>query len=427
MTNVNDYRGLTDSEIIENALAALDTDRTLLIPPRAQENEPERDWWLIDRAILLDSDTTVVMRNSKIKLSDSARDNFFRSANCGFGFDDNELFTNIHIRGEGLCVLEGANHPRATGDGTKVLANPCPKTVEDLKKYADWIPEETRKTGKDWNFWYEHSHSLGTDAGKEGESQYGDWRGVGILFAMVDRFSIEGLRIVDSHGWGISCEACTNGRIEKIDFDATMARMIDGMLQNSENQDGIDLRNGCHDIVISDITGRTGDDIVALTAIARGDKIHPGGALRTTHVMHNDWSRRDRDIHDVIIRNVLGYSGGGICFHVRLLPVESKIYNIVIDGVVDSSPEGFTDGGAILLGEGDGGYGVNLSDGMKNITISNVISKSRNCIIVAGYLKDSVITNVVNRNPDCGPFSVHRENGMVNVLTSNIFSAEKED
>ena len=36
MTNVNDYRGLTDSEIIENALAALDTDRTLLIPPRAQ-------------------------------------------------------------------------------------------------------------------------------------------------------------------------------------------------------------------------------------------------------------------------------------------------------------------------------------------------------------------------------------------------------
>ena len=108
------------------------------------------------------------MRNSKIKLSDSARDNFFRSANCGFGFDDNELFTNIHIRGEGLCVLEGADHPRATGDGTKVLANPCPKTVEDLKKYADWIPEETRKTGKDWSFWYEHSHSLGTDAGKEG-------------------------------------------------------------------------------------------------------------------------------------------------------------------------------------------------------------------------------------------------------------------
>ena len=143
MTNVNDYRGLTDSEIIENALAALDTDRTLLIPPRAQENEPERDWWLIDRAILLDSDTTVVMRNSKIKLSDSARDNFFLSANCGFDFDDNELFTNIHIRGEGLCVLEGADHPRATGDGSKVLANPCPKTVEDLKKYAAWIPDET--------------------------------------------------------------------------------------------------------------------------------------------------------------------------------------------------------------------------------------------------------------------------------------------
>ena len=319
MTNVNDYRGLTDSEIIENALAALDTDRTLLIPPRAQENEPERDWWLIDRAILLDSDTTVVMRNSKIKLSDSARDNFFRSANCGFGFDDNELFTNIHIRGEGLCVLEGADRPRdrRRHEGSR---EPLPENRGRPEEIRRLDTGRTEEAGKDWNFWYEHSHSLGTDAGKEGESQHGDWRGVGILFAMVDRFSIEGLRIVDSHGWGISCEACTNGRIEKIDFDATMARMIDGMLQNSENQDGIDLRNGCHDIVISDITGRTGDDIVALTAIARGDKIHPGGALRTTHVMHNDWSRRDRDIHDVIIRNVLGYSGGGICFHVRLLP-----------------------------------------------------------------------------------------------------------
>ena len=28
------------------------------------------------------------------------------------------------------------------------------------------------------------------DAGKEGESQYGDWRGIGILLANVDKFSI---------------------------------------------------------------------------------------------------------------------------------------------------------------------------------------------------------------------------------------------
>ena len=80
------------------------------------------------------------------------------------------------------------------------------------------------------------------------------------------------------------------------------------MLQNMENQDGVDNRNGCHDILITDITGRTGDDMVALTAIANDDEPYlPGGSLCTTHVMPNDWSKRDRDIHDIVIRNVMGY------------------------------------------------------------------------------------------------------------------------
>ena len=66
MTNANDFAARTDSETIERALAQLDGDRTLLIPPRVSGIEPERDWWLLDRAILLESDTTVVLRNCKI-------------------------------------------------------------------------------------------------------------------------------------------------------------------------------------------------------------------------------------------------------------------------------------------------------------------------------------------------------------------------
>ena len=41
--------------------------------------------------------------------------------------------------------------------------------------------------------------------------------------------------------WGISLEACENGRVEKIDFDANMSKEIDGMPQNMENQDGVDV------------------------------------------------------------------------------------------------------------------------------------------------------------------------------------------
>lgn len=248
------------------------------------------------------------------------------------------------------------------------------------------------------------------------ESQFGDWRGIGILFANVETFSISNIRIVESHGWGISLEACAFGRIEKIDFDACMSKVIDGMRQNMENQDGIDLRNGCHNIIITDITGHTGDDLIALTAIA-GDDGRLGGELKNTHVMHSDWTKREKDIHDIIIRNVKGYSQ--LCCVIRLLPVNTRIWNVVIDGVIDASDDSIKNFACILLGEGDGGYGINLRDSMKNIVISNVISKSLECISVKGYLTDSVISNIINKN-EKEPIIVHRENGLNNVLISNI-------
>lgn len=421
MTNVNDFKRMTDNETIEAALENIGADRILVIPPRVSDTEPDRNHWLLDRAILIPENTTVILQNCMIKLSDRCRDNFFRSANCGLGIAYPERISNIHIRGEGLCVLQGADHPRATGDGSKILANPCPYTQEDLCRLADWIPEERREPGK-LDFWDMHNHSYGTDAGKEGESQYGDWRGIGILFANVEHFSIENLRIVESHGWGVSLEECAYGSVRNINFEACMSKEIDGMLNNMENQDGVDIRNGCNNIIISDITGRTGDDIIALTAIAE-DTRYPGGSLCTTHVMHNDWSRRDRNIHDIIIRNVIGYSY--LCYNIRLLACNSKIWNVVIDGVIDNSPDDIVHQGAFTIGTGDGEYGKNLPDGIKNVTVSNIISKSRHVFEVGGYMSDSVISNVVNKNPDCKILDVYRDGGVKNVAISNLCTAGK--
>lgn len=420
MINANHYPGKTDSETLENALQHLGADRILIIPPRDSEQEPERTHWLIDRAILLPENITVILQNCKIKLSDRCRDNFFRSANCGMGIAFPQRIRNIHLRGEGLCILEGADHPRATGDSSKLQHAPCPHLPEDLCRLrVDWIPEERLNSGE-LDFWDIHNHSYGTDAKKEGESQYGDWRGIGVLLANVEDFSISGLRIVKSHGWGISMEECANGRVEKIDFDACMYKEIDGMKMNMENQDGIDVRNGCHHIIISDITGQTGDDVIALTAIA-GDNYLPGGSLCTTHVMHNDWSKRDKNIHDIIIRNVIAHSY--LCFTIRLLPANTTIRNVVIDGIIDTAPNCTASAGTILLGDGNF-YGENHPDSMRNITISNVICGSSNAVIVSGYLTDSVITNVVNRNPDCPALTVHREHGLNNVLTDNLVTKQ---
>ena len=85
MINVNDFHGKTDSEVIELAMQNLTGDGILVIPPRESDIEPERKHWLIDRAILIPENTTVILQNCMIKLSDRCRDNFFRSANCGIG------------------------------------------------------------------------------------------------------------------------------------------------------------------------------------------------------------------------------------------------------------------------------------------------------------------------------------------------------
>ena len=419
MVYANKFTGRNDSEILNNAIQNRDADGIVVISPR--QIDGTRDYWLLDSAVLLPENTMIVLQNVKIKLSDRCRDNFFRTANCGLGIEEIAPIRNVHIRGEGVCLLEGADHPRATGDSGKLLHAPCPHFPEDICKVVDWIPEE-RRTPEALGFWDIHDHSYGTDAGKEGESQYGDWRGIGILFANVDDFSISGVRIKESHGWAISVEACTNGRIEKIDFDARMYKMIDGTYMNMENQDGIDIRNGCHHIVISDITGCTGDDVIALTAIADGEEYRPCGALRSTHVMHNDWSRRERDIHDIIIRNVIAHSY--LCYVIRLLPAGTRIYNVVIDGVVDTQPSReWKYGGTLLLGDGDG-YGENYPDSMQNISISNVICNSRRALDVKGYLSDSVISNVTNRNPAYEAIYVPRENGLKNVAITNVITME---
>ena len=61
MINVNDYKGRTDSERIENAMAHLDKDGIIQIPPR--EDLDGRTEWLIDRAIILKDNTKGGMKN----------------------------------------------------------------------------------------------------------------------------------------------------------------------------------------------------------------------------------------------------------------------------------------------------------------------------------------------------------------------------
>lgn len=61
---------------------------------------------------------------------------------------------------------------------------------------------------------------------------------------------------------------------------------------------------------------------------------------------------------------------------------------------------------------------------MYGIVIFNIICNSDRGIIIGGYLKDSVISNVINRRKNSPLISIERENGMINVKTENLVQSE---
>lgn len=381
--NPNDYAG-TDSERIA---AAVDAgvqyhNGTVVIPPRVPDEVADRDYWLLDSAILLPSDTTLTLKSCTLKLSDKCRDNFIRSANCGAGIEKVAPIKNVCVVGSGDAKLVGADHPRATGDSGKKLGE----------------------------------RTYGTDAGKEGESQTGDWRNIGILFANVDKFAIRNLTIVGAHAWSVSLEKCANGIVENLRFDSTETREIDGRNVKVLNVDGLDLRKGCRNIFVKGISGRTGDDLVAVTAIV--PKAKKGGVFGSTEVC--DYSEEENlDVHNIEIRDVAGYAAGGHQI-VRLLNGSGiKLYDVLVENVVDESPAGVVDRATVRIGDANPAWGgvTPLGDAYA-FTIRNIESRSRQAILIAGSLADSSIENVKDYNPESQ--GVCYESGVDNVRNVRV-------
>jgi hypothetical protein len=385
----NQFEG-SDVERINRAIEAAAAGNGRVVIPRLNGKGAQRDVWLLDAAILLRSNITLELDNCRLKLSDRCRDNFIRSANCGQGIADIQPLRNIHIRGRGTAVLEGADHPRATGDSAKTLG---PQTY-------------------------------GTDAGVAGESQKGDWRNIGILLAFVKDFSIHNLTLKDSHCWAISLERCTNGSLRDLDFASSGFKTIDGARRTMLNQDGIDLRMGCHHVTMENITGYTGDDLIALTAIPfRG---RAAGNLESTMVSASD-SRGEGldDIHDITIRNVKGFCRGGHHI-VRLLNTSGvRMYDVTIGGLTDTSPADARCRAALKIGDKNPRWGgVTPLGDTSRITVRNVTSYAQHAVLIAGSLADSTISNVVHHGS--APEAVTMESGAQNVRDVKITDVRAE-
>jgi len=415
----NQFKG-SDIQRIQAAVdKAAATNRKVVIPAN---NSNGSGVWLLDSAVRLPSNISVILDNCIIQLSDNCRDNMFRSNNVGLGIIDPKWNYNINIIGIGEVILKGANNPRSTGDESKTLSINCEKDKNNLKK-----------SDGQW----EYDITYGSDAGKEGRKQTGDWRNVMILIAYVDGFKLKNVKIEKTHAWAVSHERVVNADISDIRINNPGGwQIIDGKKQYFENRDGINLRHGCKNFRIDNISGVTGDDFIALSTLGVNNKNQEGGVLTSTMITSPKWHGAEDNTERIFITNInCKTPQWGIAIRVNDM---ASINNIYINGVFyesagsqtlsvgDSqffqydtrSPVGRNNATMLVGGRGygrdsqpgkinnihamsifgDGGYLINIESPIANCSFTNGIYTGKGGQIILYRIDKSKTTNIVSQN-----------------------------
>ncbi len=308
----------------------------------------------IEDTVLLPSGFTLILEDCHLRMAPGTFCNLFRNAGAGSsgaGSPDRE----IRILGRGRAILDGGAYNGLSERNAEKDGRP-PIHVNNL-----------------------------------------------ILLANVDGFALEGLHLRNQRWWAVNLLWCRHGTVRDVDFLADDRHVEpDGTLvpylshrENGyaacyiRNADGIDLRCGCHDILIDHVTGFTQDDTVALTGLY--------GKLEARFRPREDGSGAVRDdICNVIIRNVGCES---FCSNVRLLNQGGvRLYNILIDGVMDSSRDSVhMDRGICGVRIGDSHlYGSRHStfEETCRITVRNVYSRAGTALRLAGCIAGLRVENV---------------------------------
>ena len=307
----------------------------------------------IEKTILIPSDFTLILEDCHLIMADDTFCNMFTNVSCrtaaaktAAGADH-----NIRIEGRGRAILDGGNY----------------NGLSETTSMKDGYP-------------HIYMNNL-------------------VLFANVDGFAVSGIHVRNQRWWALNFMFCRHGHISNIDslsdytwIDANGNR-VEGLQRDNygpvyvKNSDGIDIRCGCHDIIIENITGFTEDDTVAITGLPMKDM--------TRELYHvEDLST---DICNIIVRNVVS---SAYCANVRLLNQGGvKMYNILVDGVYDTSANSrYMDRGGNGVRVGDVQmYGERHStpEETYNITIRNVASRAKGAAVnIAGAITNLTLDNI---------------------------------
>ncbi len=390
----NQFKG-SDTQRIQSAInAAKGTTNKIVIPAI---NANGTNVWLLDSAILLPSSMTVILENCTIQLSGQCRDNMFRSSNAGIGITNPVWYKNISIIGIGNVHLKGADSPRSTGDGNRTL-------VSD--------PEKERKAGN-WRV------SYGSDAGKEGAKQKGDWRNIMLLMAYVDGFKLKNVNIENAHAWAVSFERTINAEISGIWINCPEMQKINGKEVFIANRDGIDLRHGCKNFRIDNISGVTGDDFIALSTLGLHSGNQAGGSLNSTMVTTRAWNGTEDDTEQIFITNIVCKSSTR-AIAIRANDVAS-INNVYINGLI-------SEGGYNAMLVGGKGYGLDSQPGkINNIHAMNITGDGQSLIQIEEAISNcSFINGIFKKSGNqIITYKEIEESKAINIVSNNLIKIQK--
>ena len=328
------FWGADDSQTIQNAVDyAEKAGLGQVIIPRFNERTG-KPLWDLPRAVLLPSDMTIILDNCHIRHADDSHDNLFRNRNMwtpeGRTLEGEQH--DIRIIGRGNALIDGGKH---NGIFEQTLR-------DNPGKYKSML-----------------------------------WQ-IPLNFANVRRMEIRGIRFFETRYWALCFHFCR------------WVTLSDLHIENSglyENQDGIDLRCGCEFFTIQNITGWTGDDTIALTALPQG------GAK--AHLVEG----KSVDIHDVTIQNVIASSHG--CGIIRFLCESgAREYNITVDGIKDTTNS--ISGTTILMGTTDNHFAdpPHRMPDFKNVFIRNITTCCQRALSLAETCRDVIIENVTTYGPN---------------------------
>lgn len=267
----------------------------------------------------------------------------------------------IRIPGNMHLVLDNCHLQLAPEFGGQMFANA--RAFEEAGKLI---------AGEDLNVRIQGKGDALLDGGLRSECS-DPWAGALVYLHNVRNFSVEGFRVINRGSWGVCLMYCSYGKVSCLDFDGTQ-------------DDGVMLRCGCHDLTVENITGYTGNNVVAISAVVGKELEEPA------HVMGHSI-----DVRDIIIKNVKATTRGGKSIVSLFNQDGAALYNILLAHISDISVP-YTENRPLCAVKIGGKEPVNVREALpgetKNITISNLFTHAQYGVTVTGALTNSLMEGI---------------------------------